>query len=356
MAEEEDKQEEKFDFTAEGEALGYITLAQARLLAMQIARETPGNYGSEYDNVSMVFMVTESGQEEDYYTVILSFRPEIGFTGRQGQEQFFITKEGEVVLRQVLGPPRTKGRRPRLIVIAGVALVIAAVALGASSIFGSGPFGASPSLPPTTVAGGGRDSVPVAAAAPASTPIPVVVIPTATRLPTSTPTPQPRFGQYYQGRTLTVSVVSIDRIDELLYSSGLPGQQRRHLRLTASEDGLELIVVHLKVENHTATSVTLNVDRTGAELRDFLSNRYFPIDVAERVQDTNRSLSPTSRSARVLNLQADGTFTPGQGFISGPFELARDMGIEGWIIFEAPKEAKFREFKWRAGDSLTIKF
>ena len=166
----------------------------------------------------------------------------------------------------------------------------------------------------------------------------------------------PAFGQYYQGKTLTVSVVSIDRMSELRYSSGLPGQQARHLRLTASEDGLELVVVHVKVENHTATSAILNVDRTGAQLRDFLSNKYFPIDVAERVQDTDSPPSPRSQSARVLNLQPDGTFAPGKGFISGPFELARDMGIEGWIIFEAPKEAKFREFKWGAGDSLTITF
>ena len=40
MTEEEDKQEEKFDFTSEGEALGYISLEQARLLAMQTARTT----------------------------------------------------------------------------------------------------------------------------------------------------------------------------------------------------------------------------------------------------------------------------------------------------------------------------
>ena len=32
MAEEEGKQEEKFEFTAEGEALGYISLEQARVL------------------------------------------------------------------------------------------------------------------------------------------------------------------------------------------------------------------------------------------------------------------------------------------------------------------------------------
>ena len=98
---EEEKQEEKFDFTAEGEVLGYISFAQARLLAMQIARETPGNYGSEYENVPMVFSVAESGQEEDNYTVILSFRPVVGFTGPPGQEQFVISNEGEVALQRL---------------------------------------------------------------------------------------------------------------------------------------------------------------------------------------------------------------------------------------------------------------
>ena len=44
--------EEKFDaFTPEGEALGYISLEQARLVAMQTARDDPGNYGSRFSGV-----------------------------------------------------------------------------------------------------------------------------------------------------------------------------------------------------------------------------------------------------------------------------------------------------------------
>ena len=72
MAEEEEKQEEKFDSTPEGEAPGYISLAQARLLAMQTARETPGNYGRRFRGVTMAFEVVESGEDEDYYNVTLT--------------------------------------------------------------------------------------------------------------------------------------------------------------------------------------------------------------------------------------------------------------------------------------------
>ena len=42
MAEDQGKKEEKFDFTLEGEALGYISLDQARVLAMEHARDNRG--------------------------------------------------------------------------------------------------------------------------------------------------------------------------------------------------------------------------------------------------------------------------------------------------------------------------
>ena len=111
MAEDQGKEEEKFDFTGEGEAVDYISLAQARLLAMQTARESPGEYGSQYQGVSMAFEVVVAVEEEDYYTITLSFRPQGDFPGSPGQEQFFIEKEGTIAIRQVLSLPRTAGGR-----------------------------------------------------------------------------------------------------------------------------------------------------------------------------------------------------------------------------------------------------
>ena len=63
MAEEQGKkEEEKFAFTPEGEFLGYITLEQARVLAMRHARDNTGFYGPSYARVNLVWEVT--GQEE----------------------------------------------------------------------------------------------------------------------------------------------------------------------------------------------------------------------------------------------------------------------------------------------------
>ena len=50
MAEDQGKEEEKFEFTGEGEAVNYISLAQARLLAIRTAR-APGEYGSQYRGI-----------------------------------------------------------------------------------------------------------------------------------------------------------------------------------------------------------------------------------------------------------------------------------------------------------------
>ena len=76
MVEDEGKQnEEKFDFTREGEALGYISLDQARVLAMRTAREVPGAYGHRFRNVPMAFEVVEDNETEDHYVVTLSTDP-----------------------------------------------------------------------------------------------------------------------------------------------------------------------------------------------------------------------------------------------------------------------------------------
>ena len=175
MVEDAGKSDEaKFDFTSEGEVSGYISLDQARVLAMRTARESPGAYGRRFTDVPMAFEVVEEEETEDHYVVTLSFRPQGAYTGTPGQEQFFIEKQGEVAHRQVLSlPVSQRGRRLPMIPIAIglVVVVIAAVAGGILVGVRSGD-------------GNGNDS-PVAALIPASTPDPT---PTK-RVESATPTP-----------------------------------------------------------------------------------------------------------------------------------------------------------------------
>ena len=166
----------------------------------------------------------------------------------------------------------------------------------------------------------------------------------------------PAFGQFFSGRTLVISVVGIDRMSELRYTAAIEEDAPTYVRVAPSQEGLELVVVHLKVQNHTATSALLDVDRQAAELRDILSNKYFPVDVGVLGQQVDSPPIRGSRSEQVLELEHDGTFAATKGFIRGPVKLQRGMGLDGWMVFEAPPDTKFREFKWRAGDNLTITF
>ena len=138
MLEEEDKKdEEQLEFTPEGETLGYISLDQARVLAMEHARDNRGFYGRRYARRDLVWEVVSQEESQDYYDVRLSYRPAGAFRGEPGIEQFTIDKVGPIRLRQVLAQPVE--RRPLLVpgIVAGALVVVGALVGG---LFGAGVF------------------------------------------------------------------------------------------------------------------------------------------------------------------------------------------------------------------------
>ncbi len=156
----------------------------------------------------------------------------------------------------------------------------------------------------------------------------------------------PAFGQYYKGRVLHLNVVTLDRAPELLYMHGT-----KHFRISPSDENLELVLINVKVENHTSTSAIVNIDSQSAEIRDFFRGKYFPINPNERVEEVDAPRNPADERSLVFLWNPtllDGT--------SEAFELEKGTGIDGWMVFEAPKDTKFREFRWRAGDTLSIDF
>ena len=134
MAEEEGKkEEEKLEFTPEGETLGYISLDQARVLALQHARDNREFYG-RYADAELVWDVVGAEETEDYYEIRLAYRPAGNFRAA-GIEQFTIDKTGPIEFRQII-------RQPRLArgIIVSAAAVIALAATGATigGLFASG--------------------------------------------------------------------------------------------------------------------------------------------------------------------------------------------------------------------------
>ena len=105
-----------------GQALAYISLDQARVLALEHARDNRDFYGRRYASRELVWKVLSLEESEDYYDIRLSYRPIEGFRGEPGHERFTIDKTGPIRLRQILRQPR----RSRRIVIGLIVVILAA--------------------------------------------------------------------------------------------------------------------------------------------------------------------------------------------------------------------------------------
>ena len=95
--------------------------------------------------------------------------------------------------------------------------------------------------------------------------------------------PADTFGRYFRGETLHVSVADLERVPELRYSTIDPSEVVRRWSLRPTVPGNELVLVQLKVENHTADSATIHIDGAAAELRATDGASYRPVSVSEIV-------------------------------------------------------------------------
>ena len=137
MVEEQDKKDdEKVELDATGQAVAYISLDQARVLAMEHARDNQEFYGRRYANRELVWEVVSQEESEDYYDIRLSYRPIEGFRGKSGHERFTIDKTGPIRLRQILIQPQPSSRRAAYVL--AVVVVLAAIGATFGALFASG--------------------------------------------------------------------------------------------------------------------------------------------------------------------------------------------------------------------------
>ena len=79
----------------------------------------------------------------------------------------------------------------------------------------------------------------------------------------------PSFGKYYRGKTLDLNVVALERTPELRYNRTDSEQVKHHYSIRPASEDLELVLLRVKVENHTATSAIVNVDERAARVAGF---------------------------------------------------------------------------------------
>ena len=185
----------------------------------------------------------------------------------------------------------------------------------------------------------------------------------------------PNIGKYYKGRILHVSVADLQRTDELRWttSTRFPAQgavDEPLYKLLPESDDNELVLLRVRVENHSATSAIVNVDRDSAQLRDFFQGKYAPIDVGAVAQDAQVPEKPSDRCTVPVNPETptecvrflwNATYEEAQPdgqikLVQRAQQLPRGTGLDGWLVFEVPKDTQFRSFRWGAGDTVIIDF
>lgn len=131
------KDEEKLEFTQEGEAVGYIGLDDARILALEHARDNRDFYGGRYARRDLLWEVLSQEESEDYYEIRLSYSPAASFRGEPGMEQFTVEKTGSIRLRRILAQPTQPRSLLLPLSLAGALVIIGAVIAG---LFVAGVF------------------------------------------------------------------------------------------------------------------------------------------------------------------------------------------------------------------------
>jgi hypothetical protein len=134
MPDHQGNDENRIEFTPDGEAANYISLDQVLMLAFQHARNNREIYG-KFANVELVWALDRAHETGDFYDVRLSYRPAHEFRGRPGVEQFIIPKLGGVEFRQIISEPRPIWWSPFVLASVGAVLVAGAAVV---AVFASG--------------------------------------------------------------------------------------------------------------------------------------------------------------------------------------------------------------------------
>ena len=204
----ENREEMREPSTRGSEALGYISLEQARALAIQHARDNTEFHGHRYARANLVWEVASQEEEKDFYHIRLFFRPAGRSRGEPGVEQLLIDKAGIIQLNQILDEPSGLGQRSRLgpqwllpSTRGVVIVVVALIALAVSRNMGdAGDQVLSPAVSPFPTARPEPTAAlqPEAKVAPAATLVPAATaVPVAAPVLTATPqhaTPPRPFG------------------------------------------------------------------------------------------------------------------------------------------------------------------
>ena len=109
---------------------GFISLDQARTIALDHARGDQEFYGRRYRKKVLAWQVLSQEEREDGYHVRFSYQPARKFRGEPGVEEFTIERTGPVQSRRIITEPVGKGGFLGCGLVAAGGLILNALLIG----------------------------------------------------------------------------------------------------------------------------------------------------------------------------------------------------------------------------------
>ena len=144
------------------------------------------------------------------------------------------------------------------------------------------------------------------------------------------------------GESLMIRVKEVRLAEDVSYSF-----DGKHYRIQPGQDGRTLAAASLEVRTHGANVTYFSVSKDTVRLRDDTYLDY-------------RSIDPFQERSEVAEASpGEDTVTP---FIWGDVELRASCGglefceLNGWVLFEVPRDIKLFQLIWDTGDSIYLRF
>ena len=131
MAEEETQENSQPVSQPSGGGEEFVSLVQARRIALAHARENRDLYARRYARQDLIWEVVNREELTENYLSRLSYRPARGFLGRAGLEEFTIDRQGSILSRRIISRPVRRRKIPGCgLLTVSVSLLLLVLALG----------------------------------------------------------------------------------------------------------------------------------------------------------------------------------------------------------------------------------
>ncbi|MBI2165329.1 MAG: hypothetical protein HYU29_02865 [Chloroflexi bacterium] len=137
------------------------------------------------------------------------------------------------------------------------------------------------------------------------------------------------------GRSFVVNVSQIRKIQQVAY---FDDDGKRYVIRTSSPDN-QLLLFKVVIVNQEVSKALLLVDDDAAYIENLRGDRFIPLDHTKARVEVQESQPE------------ENIYLP---FLWGELEVVLNYQVEGWMLFDVPKDVKITRFNWQEADSVTV--